>query len=164
MAVRLLLTDSEREAAELAAELCRLNRERQELEHGIFEDAHGLLSGETPTAPIVLAAEGWHQGVIGIAASKLAEEFSLPAIMICLDGESGKGSCRSFGGFNLFDALAACSDWLEGFGGHALAAGLSIRRDQVEGFRAALREYYRRLPPPRRPAWSATCASTTPRC
>ena len=146
VAVRLLLTRDEREAAELAAELCRLNRERQELEHGIFEDARGLLSGEAPTAPIVLAAEGWHQGVIGIAASKLAEEFSLPAIMICLDGDSGKGSCRSFGGFNLFDALSACSDWLEGFGGHALAAGLSIRRDCVEGFRAALAEYYRKLP------------------
>lgn len=151
VAVSLLLTRDEREAAELASELCRLNRERQELEHGIFEDAHGLLRGEAPKAPIVLAAEGWHQGVIGIAASRLAEEFSLPAIMICLDGESGKGSCRSYGGFNLFDALSACSDWLEGFGGHALAAGLSIKRDSVEGFRLALAEYYKKLPPPEAP-------------
>ena len=151
VAVRLLLTSDEKEAARLAAELCRLNRERQELEHGIFEDAHGLLRGEKPDAPIVLAAEGWHQGVIGIAASKLAEEFSLPTVMICLDGESGKGSCRSYGGFNLFDALSACSDWLEGYGGHALAAGLSIRRDRVEGFRRAIAEYYRGLPPAEAP-------------
>lgn len=71
--------------------------------------------------------------------------------MICLDGESGKGSCRSYGGFNLFDALSACSDWLEGYGGHALAAGLSIRRDRVEGFRRAIAEYYRGLPPAEAP-------------
>ena len=123
VAVRLLLTRDEGEAARLAAELCRLNRERQEIEHDIYEAARRQLSGEKPTAPIVLAAEGWHQGVIGIAASKLAEEFSLPTVMICLDGDSGKGSCRSCGDFNLFDALSACSGWLEGFGGHALAAG-----------------------------------------
>ena len=152
VAVRLLLTEDDDEASRLAAELCRLNRERQEIEHGIYEEARELLSAERPSAPIVLAAEGWHQGVIGIAASKLAEEFSLPAIMICLDGESGKGSCRSCGGFNLFDALSACSDWLEGFGGHALAAGLSIKRGQVDGFRAALAEYYRSVPPAEAPS------------
>lgn len=146
VAVRLLLTRDEGEAARLAAELCRLNRERQEIEHDIYEAARRQLSGEKPTAPIVLATEGWHQGVIGIAASKLAEEFSLPTVMICLDGDSGKGSCRSCGDFNLFDALSACSGWLEGFGGHALAAGLSIRREQVPGFRAALAEYYRGVP------------------
>lgn len=151
VAVRLLLTEDEEEAARLAAELCRLNRERQELEHCIYEEAHELLSASKPTEPIVLAAEGWHQGVIGIAASKLAEEFSLPTVMICLDGENGKGSCRSCGGFNLFDALSACSEWLEGFGGHALAAGLSIKREQVEGFRAALAEYYRSVPPAKAP-------------
>lgn len=90
--------------------------------------------------------------MIGIAASKLAEEFSLPAIMICLDGESGKGSCRSCGGFNLFDALSACSQWLEGFGGHALAAGLSIKREHVDDFRAALAEYYHSVPPAEAPS------------
>lgn len=147
VAVRLLLTRDEREAANLAAELCRLNRERQELEQDIWQEAHAMLEAEPPNSPIVLAAENWHQGVVGIAASKLAEEYSLPAVMICLDGESGKGSCRSFGGFNLFDALAACSELLEGFGGHALAAGLSIRSENVEAFRRALEEYYSKLPP-----------------
>ena len=68
--------------------------------------------------------------------------------MICLSGELGKGSCRSYGGFNLFDALTACAPWLEGFGGHALAAGLTIKRENVDGFRAALAEYYKKAPPP----------------
>ena len=147
VAVQLLLTRDEQEAASLSAELCRLNRERQELEHDIWQEARAMLNAEPPSSPIVLAAENWHQGVVGIAASKLAEEYSLPAVMICLDGDSGKGSCRSFGGFNLFDALASCSEWLEGFGGHALAAGLSIRRENVDAFRHALDEYYSKLPP-----------------
>ena len=149
VAVQLLMARDDETAGTLAEELCRLNRERQELEQSIWDDARSMLRSETPSSPIVLAREGWHQGVIGIAASKLSEEFSLPAVMICLDGETGKGSCRSCGGFNLFDALSACSGCLEGFGGHALAAGLTIRRDRVDDFRAALAEYYKANPAPR---------------
>ena len=152
LAARLLLTASAAEAVPLAQELCRMNRERQELEHGIWEQSHELLRRSPPDGPIVLASEGWHQGVIGIAASRLAEEFHLPCVMICLDGDMGKGSCRSYGGFNLFDALSACSDCLEGFGGHALAAGLTIRRDLVDEFRAKLREYYKSCPAPEHPS------------
>ena len=96
--------------------------------------------------PLVLASDSWHQGVIGIAASRLSEEFHLPTIMICCDGNRGKGSCRSFGGFNLYNALSACSEYLEGFGGHALAAGLTIRRENIDRFRRALGEYYRQNP------------------
>lgn len=146
VAVQLLMTDDAEKAAELAAELCRLNRERQTIEQQIFEQAHSALEKEPPTAPIVLASEDWHQGVIGIAASKLADEYFLPAVMICLDGDTGKGSCRSCGDFNLYSALRACSQYLEGFGGHALAAGLTIRRENVDAFRAALAEYYRQNP------------------
>ena len=146
VAARLLLSREPAEADALAGELCRLNRERQALEQDIFEQARAMLAKRPPAGPIVLAGEGWHQGVIGIAASKLAEEHALPAVMICLDGDMGKGSCRSFGGFNLYDALSAVSDTLEGFGGHALAAGLTIRRDHVEAFRAALADYYARNP------------------
>ena len=102
-----------------------------------------MLEGKTPEGPIVLASEHWHQGVIGIAASRLAEQYSLPAIMICFHGEKGKGSCRSYGGFNLFDALSACAEHLTGFGGHALAAGLNLRQDQLPAFRRALADYYR---------------------
>ncbi len=142
VAGRLLMTHDEAEANELAAELCDLNRKRQALETGIWEDASNMMAGQNPDAPIVLASEKWHQGVIGIAASKLAEQYSLPTIMICFDGEKGKGSCRSFGNFNLFDALSACSEHLEGFGGHALAAGLNIRRDKLCAFKNAFSEYY----------------------
>ena len=152
LAAKLLLSRSTAEAVPLAQELCRMNRERQELEHFIWEEAHERLRREPPDGPIVLASSHWHQGVIGIAASRLAEEFCLPCVMICLDGDMGKGSCRSYGGFNLFDALSACSDCLEGFGGHALAAGLTIRRDLVDEFRAKLREYYKSCPAPEHPS------------
>ena len=142
VAGRLLMTHDEAEANALAAELCDLNRKRQSLETDIWEDASSMMSGKNPDTPIVLASEKWHQGVIGIAASKLAEQYSLPTIMICFDGEKGKGSCRSYGGFNLFDALSACSEHLDGFGGHALAAGLNIRKDKLHDFCNAFGEYY----------------------
>lgn len=139
---RLLMTNDSKEADALAGQLCELNRRRQHLETEIWDDASGMMDGKTPSSPIVLASENWHQGVIGIAASKLAEQYSKPAIMICLDGDKGKGSCRSYGGFNLFDALSACSEYLEGFGGHALAAGLNIKRDKIRQFCRAFNEYY----------------------
>ena len=142
-AAKLLMTQDTDAANALAAELCELNRRRQSIETGIWEEANAILAGKTPDAPIVLASDHWHQGVIGIAASRLAEQYSLPAIMICLNGENGKGSCRSYGGFNLFEALSACAKHLTGFGGHALAAGLNISRGEVGAFRAALAEYYR---------------------
>lgn len=142
-AARLLMSTNALEASELATELCALNRERQSIEMEIWKDANERLEDTPPNAPIVLASEKWHQGVIGIAASRLAEHYSLPSIMICLNGDVGKGSCRSYGGFNLFEALSACSEHLIGFGGHALAAGLNIRRDKLDDFRAALAEYYK---------------------
>lgn len=147
VAAALLLTRDAAEAEARAAELCRLNRERQALETGIWQDALEMLDGAAPDAPIVLASERWHQGVVGIAASRLTEAFNIPAIMICLDGDKGKGSCRSCGGFNLFEALSACGEHLEGFGGHALAAGLTIRRENIGAFRASLAGYYRAHPP-----------------
>ena len=142
VAGKLLMTHDKREADTLAGTLCELNRRRQNLETEIWDDASGMMDGKTPQTPIVLASENWHQGVIGIAASKLAEQYSKPTIMICLDGDKGKGSCRSYGGFNLFDALSACSEYLEGFGGHALAAGLNIKRDKLRQFCLAFSEYY----------------------
>ena len=147
LAAELLLTDDPVRAEKLARELCELNRKRQCIETEIWNDANARLEGETPDAPIVLASDKWHQGVIGIAASRLAEQYSLPSVMICLNGDVGKGSCRSFGGFNLFEALSACSEHLMGFGGHALAAGLNIRADKLDDFRAALADYYRKNRP-----------------
>ncbi|MDO4983454.1 MAG: single-stranded-DNA-specific exonuclease RecJ [Eubacteriales bacterium] len=141
-AAKLILSEDGKEASRLASELCELNRRRQSIETEIWEEANALLDGKTPTSPIVLASDRWHQGVIGIAASRLAEQYSLPAVMICLNGDTGKGSCRSFGDFNIFEALSACSEYLTGFGGHALAAGLNIRVEKLEEFKAALSCYY----------------------
>ena len=139
-ALELLLTQDPQRGQELAQELCQLNRLRQAIELEIFQHCDQLLT-HTPTlsAPvIVLAGEGWHQGVIGIVASRLAEKYACPAFMISLDGDKGKGSCRSFGGFNLFGALERCAPLLDSYGGHELAAGFSIRRYNIPAFRAAL--------------------------
>ena len=141
-AAALILERNPRRAEELAEELCEMNRRRQQLEADIWDEAVRMLSGRTVTGPIVLAREGWHQGVIGIVASRLSEAYRTPAVMISLDGDRGKGSCRSWGGFNLFDALAACGEHLESFGGHALAAGLNLRRESIGPFRQALQDYY----------------------
>jgi len=141
-ATNLLLCDNYRKAVNYAADLCQLNRDRQALEMDIWRQALDMIGRDKPETPIVLARENWHQGVIGIAASRLTEAFNVPAVMICLDGDKGKGSCRSWGGFNLFEALSACSEYLEGFGGHALAAGLTIRRENIDAFREALGNYY----------------------
>ena len=142
MAKDLVMSRDAAEAARLAAELCELNRERQKIENRIWKQATAQVGRHPPSGPIVLASDTWHQGVIGIAASRLAEQYAVPTIMIYLGEEVGKGSCRSYGGFNLFNALSACSEHLVSFGGHALAAGLNIRRDKIEDFRAAIRAYY----------------------
>ena len=146
LAVGLLEARERRRAGEYAAALCRKNRERQELEQAIWDQAVSMLGDERPETPIVLAAEGWHPGVIGIVASRLSDAYSVPAVMVCLDGDTGKGSCRSAGSFNLFEALTACSDCLEGFGGHAMAAGVTVRRDRVDELREKLGAYYRDHP------------------
>ncbi|MDO4991122.1 MAG: single-stranded-DNA-specific exonuclease RecJ, partial [Eubacteriales bacterium] len=147
IAGELVLCRDEKTAGELAHSLCELNRERQRIENEIWREANAMMAGKAPEGPIVLASERWNQGVIGIAASRLAEQYSLPAIIVCLNGEIGKGSCRSYGGFNLYEALSACSEHLIGFGGHALAAGLNIRREKLDDFRRALGEYYRQNRP-----------------
>ena len=136
-AVRLFLARDPAEAADVAGELCRLNRQRQSVEADIYAQAVALLDGEQQPDAIVLAGEFWHQGVVGIVASRLAEEYRCPTFLICLDGDRGKASSRSFGGFNLFAALESLSDLLESYGGHELAAGFTIGRDHIDAFREA---------------------------
>ena len=155
LAVRLLETSDRREAEMLAAELCTQNRQRQELELGIWKEAVAQLGGRRPTEPIVLAGEGWHPGVIGIVASRLTDAYGVPAVMICLDGDIGKGSCRSVGSFNLYEALSECADCLEGFGGHAMAAGITVRAGMVDTLRQKLGDYYREHPDSESPALTA---------
>ena len=131
LAVQLFLSHDPEQAAQLAQTLCRLNRERQSTESVIYREALALLQQQEPGSAIVLAGEGWHQGVVGIVASRLSEEFCRPTFLICLDGDHGKASSRSYGGFNLFAALRELSPLLEGFGGHELAAGFTIRREKI---------------------------------
>ena len=140
LAVQLFLSHDPEQAAQLAQTLCRLNRERQSTESVIYREALALLQQQEPGSAIVLAGEGWHQGVVGIVASRLSEEFCRPTFLICLDGDHGKASSRSYGGFNLFAALRELSPLLEGFGGHELAAGFTIRRENIPEFRRRICE------------------------
>lgn len=144
-AVELLLTDDPKQAELLAGKLEETNQARKSVEQKIFREAMELLQ-ENPAwcgqGVIVLAKEGWHPGVIGIVASRILERFYRPCIMIALDEDGqGKGSGRSIPGFHLYDALKASEQHLEKFGGHAQAAGLSIRKDEVENFRQAINKY-----------------------
>ncbi|MFH1006366.1 MAG: single-stranded-DNA-specific exonuclease RecJ [Candidatus Latescibacterota bacterium] len=139
-AVRLLTTDSEGQAKNIAQILESENRLRKQVDERTLAEALKMAE-ETLSEDdrvIVLAAEGWHQGVIGIVASRIVERFYLPTVLISLDGSMGKGSARSIPGFNLYEALHACQDVLEAFGGHRYAAGLTIRRDRVEAFHEKL--------------------------
>ncbi len=146
LAVELFLTEDPARAELLAQELCELNRQRQAVESEIFRQAVGMLPGGQAPEAIVLADESWHQGVVGIVASRMAEEYCCPAFLICLDGDHGKASSRSFGGFNLFAALHTLSPLLESYGGHELAAGFTIHKDRIVDFReqvcALAAEYY----------------------
>lgn len=143
LAAELLLTEDPARSAELAKILCALNRDRQTVEGEIFETCTAILEREEPRnrRVVVMAGEGWHQGVVGIVASRLAEKYACPAFMICLQDGSGKGSCRSYAGFNLYEALEQCSDLLESFGGHALAAGFTIREENIPAFRTRLEDW-----------------------
>ncbi len=133
-ALQLFLTKDPDKAAQLAAELCRMNRERQEIEGQIYAEAHKMLEPWNQPQAIVLAGEGWHQGVVGIVASRLSEEYSCPTFLICMSGDKGKASSRSFGGFDLFQSLSKLSPLLESYGGHELAAGFTIARENVPAF------------------------------
>ena len=115
VATELFLTHDAARAVELAGTLCRLNRKRQEIEGSIYQSAVAMLPPGGPPQAIVLADESWHQGVVGIVASRMAEEYSCPTFLICLDGDKGKASSRSYGGFNLFRSLEQLSGLLESY-------------------------------------------------
>jgi len=139
----MLLSAKGRERSDtLAQELCDLNRDRQQLEAGILADALSMLAEHPVGMPIILGSEAWHQGVAGIVASRISERYFVPAVIVCFDGAEGRGSCRSFGGFDLFAALDASKEFLEGFGGHTLAAGLTVKRENFEAFRRRFWQYF----------------------
>ena len=140
LAADLLEEEDPARAEELARELCELNRERQAVEQAICADAVEQIESlrQEERSALVLSSEDWHQGVVGIVASRLSEKYSCPSFMIHLKDGTGKGSCRSYGGFNLFAALESCADLLDGFGGHELAAGFTIPEENIAAFRARM--------------------------
>lgn len=136
LAVQLFLSREPSEAERLAQTLCRLNRDRQTTEAEIYREATAKLKKtQGSDRAIVLAGENWHQGVIGIVASRLCEEYCRPTFLICLNGEHGKASSRSYGGFDLFRSLTELAPLLEDFGGHEFAAGFTISRGNIDEFR-----------------------------
>ena len=141
VALHLVLTEDAREADLLANELESLNRDRQAVEDRILREAVATVEAWPPESrsrrAYVVWGEGWHEGVIGIVASRLVERFARPVVLIAGEGERWKGSGRSVPSFDLHAGLAACSDQLERFGGHRAAAGLSIRPDRLETFARA---------------------------
>ncbi len=147
-AVELLLAGDPAKAAELAAELDKSNRTRQEVEAGVLAGVHNLIKEDSFIAgmEVLVAADwGWHQGVIGIVASRLTDLLGRPVLLISLEEDMGKGSGRSVPGFDLYEALANCSEYLVEFGGHSGAAGFSLGVDQLDNFRRAINEYAKDL-------------------
>ena len=140
LAIELFLTDDPQRADALAAALCEMNRQRQSVESEIYLQAVQMLPEGQQPAAIVLAEQTWHQGVVGIVASRIAEEYCCPTFLVCLDGDHGKASSRSYGGFNLFCALSELSGLLESYGGHELAAGFTIHASKIADFRQAICE------------------------
>lgn len=137
LGVELLLENDYEKAAAMARILDLSNAERQALEREILADALAMVKGNPAMRgrrSIVLASEAWHPGVIGIVASRMVDIFHRPTVLIALRDGVGKGSGRSIAGFHLHDALAACTEHLERFGGHRQAAGLSIAEETLEAF------------------------------
>ena len=143
LAYSLLDTEVYHEAQHFAQELCHLNQKRQEVEANILEEALGLLAQQGYTeGPIILACDKWHQGVLGVVSARLMERFLAPVLLLAQEGDTLRGSCRSVLGFDLFSGLKACSQYLERFGGHEQAAGISLAAKNLPGFIEAFRAYY----------------------
>lgn len=137
MAAELFLTDDPRRAQTLAMALCEQNKQRQATENQILEQALQKLRREYDPLEdqvIVLAGEDWHHGVIGIVSSRICDRYACPTVLIALEDGIGKGSGRSVKGFNLYEALCDSAPLLERFGGHELAAGLTIREENIQQF------------------------------
>jgi len=142
-AVALLTTDSADQAAQIAETLDAQNRERQALEQRMVEEALALgqAQADAGARALVVAAPGWHAGVVGIVAARVVDRLHRPAVVVALEDGVGKGSARSIEGFHLYDAIAAQGALLERFGGHRHAAGLTVREDNLPAFRQALQAH-----------------------
>ncbi|MDF1798715.1 MAG: single-stranded-DNA-specific exonuclease RecJ [Planctomycetota bacterium] len=147
-AVELLLATNDEDASRLADELDELNQERKRIEAVVLDEAR-IAAGEYPDAeahPVLfVAGQGWHQGVVGIVAARLVEEFGRPAIVVGLDGDEGRGSARSVAGFDVLAAMRGADGIFARYGGHAAAAGCEIRADAVDDARTAIQQHAKQL-------------------
>jgi single-stranded-DNA-specific exonuclease len=144
-ALELLLTNDAARAAELAKLLNEQNAKRQGIEGQITEEAIAMARAHSGDRVLVLAKEGWHVGVIGIVASRVLQAFHRPTVVIGIEEGMGKGSCRSVSGFSIVGALQHCAPLLEKFGGHEMAAGLSVKAGKVDELRETLNEFAGRM-------------------
>ena len=141
-ALDLFLTKSEKEAMEISDRLNEYNRERQDTEKKIFSEALQKIEKSEKDKPcIILGSENWHHGVIGIVASKVTDMYFKPSILICFEDGIGKGSGRSVPGFDLHEALSKCDKYVEKFGGHSMAIGITVTQDNFNKFKEEFEEY-----------------------
>lgn len=139
VALELFLTNDPIQARKLAVEVEGYNKKRQEIEKKIYEDALKMIDEKEKV--IILGKEGWHHGVIGIVSSKITEKYYKPSILICFEGEDANGSGRSIEGFDLHEALLKCSKNLINYGGHSMAVGLSLKKEDFEKFKQEFENY-----------------------
>lgn len=142
-ALNLFLTKNLEEAKEISNKLNEYNKERQDKEKRIFAEAiEKIEKGEKDKSCIILGNENWHHGVIGIVASKVTDMYFKPSILICFEEQGdGKGSGRSIPGFDLHEALTKCDKYIEKFGGHSMAIGITVKKDNFEQFKEQFEEY-----------------------
>lgn len=141
-ALKLLLTENQEEADKITETLNQYNQERQATEKSIFEEAVQQIEQTEKDNPcLVVGNEKWHHGVIGIVSSKVTELYFKPSILICFEDEEGKGSGRSIPGFDLHEALMNCSTYIERFGGHSMAIGITVKKENFENFKKEFQEY-----------------------
>lgn len=140
-ALELFLAKDKQTTDKLAKKMNEYNSARQQVERKIYDEAVEEIEKSNEETAIVLGKEGWHHGVAGIVSSKITDEYFKPSILICFEGKEGKGSGRSIPGFDLHEALMKCSDYLEKFGGHSMAVGITIKKDKFKEFKNAFIEY-----------------------
>ena len=139
-ALRILLCDDPEEAAGIAGLLEELNGQRRSVEGEVYREALEMARRQAQDenrSALVLAGQGWHRGILGIVASRLARDFLRPVVLVSLEGDRGKGSIRTIENVEILDALVSCSDLLDGYGGHRMAAGLSLKEERLPAFRDA---------------------------
>ncbi len=141
IALKLLLTDDPFEARKYAKQLEEYNKQRQEIEKKIYEEAQVQAEENLDKPCLIIGKEGWHHGVIGIVSSKITDKYYKPSILLCFEGEEAKGSGRSINGFDLHKAIVDCSKYLKHFGGHSMAIGLSLDYKDFDNFKKQFEEY-----------------------